>query len=115
EALRNNEAVFLPLDQNFGSGGVFVDFFGKKAATAIGPVVFARRTKAAIVPCFIIRQKDDTHQIVFEPPLELEEGKDKQETIVINIQKLTNIIESYIRRYPAEWGWIHRRWKSKPS
>ncbi|MFH1354678.1 MAG: lysophospholipid acyltransferase family protein [Candidatus Omnitrophota bacterium] len=115
EALRNNEAVFLPLDQNFGSAGVYVDFFGKKAATATGPVIFARRTKAAIVPCFIIRQKDDTHQIVFEPPIELEEGKDKNDTITINIQKLTNIIESYIRRYPAEWGWIHRRWKSRPS
>ena len=115
EALRNNEIVFIPLDQNFGSGGVFVDFFGTKAATATGPVVLAQRTKAAILACFIIRQEDDRHQIVFEPALNLEQGGDFRETVVINIQRLTNIIESYIRRYPAEWGWIHRRWKSKPS
>jgi len=115
EALRNNEVVFIPLDQNFGTGGVFVDFFGRKAATATGPVVLAQRTKAAVLPCFIVRQKDDRHKIIFEPPLDLEEGRDPQETVIINIQRLTNIIESYIRRYPAEWGWIHRRWKSKPS
>lgn len=115
KALRNNELVFIPIDQNFGTGGIFVDFFGRKAATATGPVVLAMRTKAAILPCFIVRQKDDTHKIIFEPPLNLEEGKDYQETIGINVQKLTNIIESYIRKYPAAWGWIHRRWKSKPN
>jgi KDO2-lipid IV(A) lauroyltransferase len=113
--LRNNELVFIPIDQNFGTGGVFVDFFGKKAATATGPVVLALRTKAAVIPSFIVRQKDDTHKIIFEKPLTLEEGKTSEETIVINIQKLTSIIEAYIRKYPAEWGWIHRRWKSRPN
>ncbi len=111
-ALRENSLLFIPLDQNFGTAGVFVDFFGRKAATATGPVVFAQRTGAAIVPCFIIRQKDDTHKIVFEPPLQLTEGKTEQETITLNVQKITTLIETYIRRYPAEWGWIHRRWKS---
>jgi len=115
EALRNNELVFIPLDQNFGTAGVFVDFFHKKAATATGPVVFAQRTQAAILPCFIIRQKDDTHKIILESSLGLLTGKTAEETIVINIQRLTDIIESYIRKYPAEWGWVHRRWKSKPS
>jgi KDO2-lipid IV(A) lauroyltransferase len=115
EALRNNEVVFIPIDQNFGTGGVFVDFFGRKAATATGPVVLAQRTKAALLPCFIVRQKDDTHKIIFEEPLNLEKGKDPQETVVINIQRLTNIIEHYIRIYPAEWGWVHRRWKTKQS
>ncbi len=114
-SLRNNELLFIPIDQNFGTGGVFVDFFGKKAATATGPIVLAQRTKATILPCFIVRQKDDTHKIIFEPPLDLEEGKTNQETVLINIQRLTNIIESYIRKYPSQWGWIHRRWKSKPN
>jgi len=114
-SLRNNELLFIPLDQNFGTGGVFVDFFGRKAATATGPVVLAQRTNATILPCFIVRQKDDTHKIIFEPPLVLEEGRTNQETIAINVQRLTDIIETYIRRYPAEWGWIHRRWKSQPK
>lgn len=113
-ALRNNELVFIPIDQNFGSGGVFVDFFGKKAATATGPVILAQRTKAALIPCFILRQPDDQHRIIFEAELKLEEGEDSGDVIRVNIQKLTDIIEFYIRKYPAEWGWIHRRWKSKP-
>jgi len=113
-ALRNNELLFIPLDQNFGTGGIFVNFFGQKAATATGPVILAQRTQAAILPCFIVRNHDDTHRIIFEPPLELQNGESDKETIVINIQKLTDIIESYIRKYPAEWGWIHRRWKSRP-
>ena len=114
-SLKNKELLFIPLDQNFGSGGVFVDFFGRKAATATGPVVLALRTGAKILPCFIVRQENDTHKIIFEPPLALETGKDNQETVIINIQRLTGIIERYIRKYPAQWGWIHRRWKSTPS
>ena len=111
--LRNNELLFIPLDQNFGTGGVFVDFFGRKAATATGPVVLSLRTQAAIVPCFIIRGGNDTHQIIFEPEFRLEKSDTYEKTVFINIQRLTNIIESYIRKYPAEWGWIHRRWKSQ--
>ncbi|MDD5561517.1 MAG: lysophospholipid acyltransferase family protein [Candidatus Omnitrophica bacterium] len=114
-ALRNNELVFIPIDQNFGTGGVFVSFFGRQAATATGPVILAQRTKAALIPCFILRQPGDRHRIVFEPEIELIEGKDSHDTVLINIQRLTDIIEKYIRKYPAEWGWIHRRWKSKPG
>jgi KDO2-lipid IV(A) lauroyltransferase len=113
EALRHNQIVFMPLDQNFGSAGIFVDFFGIKAATATGPVVLAQRTKAALIPCFIIRQPDDRQKIVFEMPQELRKADSAQEALTINIQALTNIIERYIRKYPAEWGWIHRRWKSQ--
>jgi KDO2-lipid IV(A) lauroyltransferase len=112
-SLRNNEAIFLPLDQNFGTGGVFVNFFGRKAATATGPVVLAQRTHAAIVPCFIIRQKNNCHRIVIEPEMSLARGATEQDSIRINVQNLTAIIESYIRRYPAEWSWIHRRWKAQ--
>ncbi|MCK9603034.1 MAG: lysophospholipid acyltransferase family protein [Candidatus Omnitrophica bacterium] len=114
-ALRNNELLFIPIDQNFGEGGVFVNFFGRKAATATGPIVLAKRTKATILPCFIVRQKDDTHKIIFEKPLKLEEAQNEESSVLINIQKLTDIIEFYIRKYPAEWSWVHRRWKSRPN
>jgi len=116
KVLRNNETLFIPLDQNFGGdGGVFVDFFGQKAATATGPVVFANRTGASIIPMFIVRQEGNKHKVIIEKPLELVEGKDEKETIYENTSKLTRLIEQYIRRYPHEWAWMHRRWKSKPS
>jgi len=114
-ALRNNEMLFIPLDQNFGTGGVFVNFFGHQAATATGPVVLALRTGAVILPCFISRNPDDTHVLVFDAPVELEETGDENETIRGAVQKITDIIELHIRRSPSEWGWIHRRWKTRPK
>jgi KDO2-lipid IV(A) lauroyltransferase len=115
-ALRNNELVFIPLDQNFGNGaGVFVDFFGHQAATATGPVVFAQRTGAPILPIFVVREKDDDHLVTIEPQLILEERATDDEMVRANVAKITKLIETYIRRYPHEWGWMHRRWKSKPS
>jgi KDO2-lipid IV(A) lauroyltransferase len=94
---------------------VFVNFFGREAATATGPVVLALRTEAPIVPLFIVRGKDNRHKIIIEEPLEIEKKDTQEETLRFNIQKITSVIEFYIRKYPQEWGWIHRRWKSRPS
>ena len=115
-ALRNNEIVSLQIDQNFGTGsGVFIDFFGQKAATATGPVVLALRTDAVLLPCFIVREKDNTQRIIFEPEFNLKREDNFDKTVLVNIQRLTKIIESYIKCYPAHWGWIHRRWKTRPK
>ncbi|HAJ57270.1 MAG TPA: hypothetical protein DCL35_05815 [Candidatus Omnitrophica bacterium] len=113
--LRNNEVLFVQLDQNFGTAGVFVDFFGVKAATATGPIIFSKRTGAPIVPMFIYRVKGPRHKIVIEPEVPFEEGLDKEEALLATVQKLTGIIELYIRRFPHEWGWIHKRWKARPK
>ncbi|MBF0483866.1 MAG: lysophospholipid acyltransferase family protein [Candidatus Omnitrophica bacterium] len=116
KALRNNEVVFLLADQNFGAkGGVFVDFFGQKAGTATGPVVFAQRTGAAIVPMFIARQPDGKHKVFIEPEYKLENFENEQKFFEVNMGNITKIIESYIRKYPHEWAWMHRRWKSRPQ
>lgn len=116
KVLRNNGILFVPLDQNFGNGkGVFVDFFGRKAATATGPVIFAERTGATILPMFIIRQDADHHRVIIEEPFTIEPRQDEHETIYVNISRITRLIERYIRQYPHEWGWFHKRWKSKPK
>jgi len=114
KALRNNALLFIPVDQNFGaSGGVYVDFFGKKAATAPGPAVFSERTGAPIVPMFIIRDGNDKHKIIIEKPLELEIKDGDQKTTQYNMARITAIVEKYIRKYPHEWAWMHRRWKTQ--
>ena len=113
-ALRNNEVLFIQLDQNFGTAGVFVDFFGRQAATATGPAILALRTQAPILPMFIVRQPSDTHTLMIEPEVSIEKKDTNDETIHAIIQRITSIIESYIQKYPQEWGWIHRRWKSRP-
>ena len=114
-SLRNNELLFIQLDQNFGTSGIFVNFFGRQAATATGPVVLALRTQAPIVPLFIVRQGDNRHKIFIEPEVRVEKKDTQEATLQFNTQKITSLIESFIRKSPAEWGWIHRRWKSRPS
>src|SRR3989338_6114636 len=72
-ALRKNEVLFILLDQNYGTDGrVFVDFFGQKAATATGPVVFSKRTQSPVMPVFIMREKADRHKIVIDAPVALD-------------------------------------------
>ena len=115
KALRDNEVVFVQLDQNFGTGGVFVDFFGTKAATATGPIVFSMRTGAPLVPMFIYRVKGARHKIVIEPGIEVAENGSREERMLGAVTKLTVLIEAYIRKYPHEWGWIHKRWKARPK
>jgi len=115
KVLRNNEILFILADQNFGAdGGIYVDFFGQKAATATGPVVFAKRTKSPLLPMFSVQQPDGRHKVIIEPPIVLEEGIDEEEMTVSTMTKVTNLIEKYIRKYPSEWAWMHRRWKSRP-
>ena len=114
KALRSNEVLFILLDQSYGSDGrVFVDFFGKQAATATGPVVFSNRTGAPILPMFIRRERGLKSQITIQPPISLEEGEG-QDIVVRNVAKISKIIEAQIRLYPHEWGgWMHKRWKSR--
>ncbi len=114
KALRAKELLVVLLDQNTGSkSGVFVDFFGKKAGTSTGPIVFALRTGSPILPIFTVRDGEDSHKIIIEPHFYLEEKATDEETLQWNVQKITNIIEKYIRLYPKEWAWMHRRFKSK--
>jgi len=113
--LRANEVVVLQMDQNFGTGGVWVKFFGHPAATPVGPIVFAVRTGAAIVPAYIYREKDDKHCLRILPPLELNIKEDKDETLLVNAITISRLFEGWIRQYPHEWSWIHRRWKSRPD
>jgi KDO2-lipid IV(A) lauroyltransferase len=112
--LKRNELLGILADIDTRVDGVFVDFFGRPAFTPRGPVSIALRTGAALVPAFIIRQRDDTHKVVIEEALELENTGALEEDIRINTARFTKIIESYIRRYPEQWIWIHQRWKTQP-
>ncbi len=116
KCLRDQELLVVLLDQNTGSkSGIYVDFFGQKAGTATGPIIFALRTGAPLLPMFTIRENATHHKLVIEPHFYLEKKATDEETLQYNVQRITNIIEGYIRRYPSEWGWMHRRWKSKPK
>ena len=112
--LKRNELLGIVADVDTSVSGVFVDFFGRPAYTPYSPVAIALKTGAAILPTFIVRQSDGSHHAIIEPPLVLQRTDVKEKDLVINTQKFTKIIESYIRQYPTQWIWMHRRWKTQP-
>ena len=113
QCLRRNELLGIVADVDTTVSGVFVDFFGRRAYTPYSPVAIALKTGATILPTFIIRQPDGSHRAIIEPPLALKRTDIKEKDLVINTQKFTKIIESYIRQYPTQWIWMHRRWKTE--
>lgn len=113
--LKKNELLGILPDQDIDSiEGVFIDFFGKKAYTPVAPVKLALAAGAPIVPIFIIRNKK-RHTVVVEEPIRVENRQDKEDTILLYTQKWSNLVEYYIRRYPEQWVWMHRRWKTQPA
>ena len=111
-ALRRNECVGLLADQDAGAGGVFIDFLGRRASTYQGPALFALRTGAPIVPCFIIRSGPERHRVCFEAPIEAIPTGDEPADIARITQAYTDVLARYIMDYPDHWFWVHRRWKT---
>jgi len=116
-AMKAGETVGILMDTNMTPPqGVFVDFFGIPACTASGLARIALRTDAAVVPGFTIwDQALGKYRLRFDPAVELERTGDLEADIVANTQKFTAIIEDYVRQYPEQWLWVHRRWKTRPE
>ncbi len=116
-AMRAGEAVGILMDTNMTPPqGVFVNFFGIPACTASGLARIALRTDAAVVPGFTVwDEKAGKYILRFDPALELIRTGDDQADVVANTARFTSVIEDYVRRYPEQWLWVHRRWKTRPE
>ncbi|HXJ89502.1 MAG TPA: lysophospholipid acyltransferase family protein [Candidatus Binatia bacterium] len=116
-AMKAGETVGILMDTNMTPPqGVFVEFFGIPACTASGLARIALRTDAAVVPGFAIWDEPlGKYRLRFDPVVELIRTGDLEADIVANTQKVTQIIEGYVRKYPDQWLWVHRRWKTRPE
>ena len=114
-ALKNNCAVGFFADQNAGREGIFMDFFGTAASTVRGPVALALKTGAPLLFSLDIRQPDDRHHVHISPPIALEISGDFEQDVQTNTARLLKYLEGYIRQYPAQWLWLHDRWKTRPD
>jgi Kdo2-lipid IVA lauroyltransferase/acyltransferase len=116
-AMRKGETVGVLMDTNMiASQGVFVDFFGIQACTASGIARVALRTDAAVVPGFTIWDPMlKKYRLRFDPAATLIRTGDTEADVVANTALFTKIIEDYVRRYPDQWLWVHRRWKTRPE
>ncbi|MHB8736315.1 MAG: lysophospholipid acyltransferase family protein [Terriglobales bacterium] len=116
-AMAANEAVGILLDQNSSPPqGVFVPFFGIAACTAAGMARIALRTGAQVVPGYTVWEESRRKYVLrFEPPLPLITTGDEEADTVSNTAAYTAVLERWIRAYPDQWLWIHRRWKTRPE
>lgn len=108
--IKNHGVIGMLIDQAAGEqNGVLIDFLGRKAWALKAPIVIAQKTGVPIVPVFGYRAIDK-HIISFFPEY-IMEGDNKEESVQLNIQSLAKYLENFICAHPAEWYWIHRRWK----
>ena len=117
EAMRKGEGVGVLMDTNMTPPqGVFVDFFGTPACTASGIARVALRTDAAVIPAFMIWDSVlGRYRLRFEPALELIRTGDDEADTLANTARFTKAIEDIVRRFPHQWLWVHRRWKTRPE
>jgi Kdo2-lipid IVA lauroyltransferase/acyltransferase len=115
-ALREKQLLVLPFDQNSTRGlGVFVDFFGLPASTNAGLARVALRADAPIVPVFIVRQGGSArHRAYILPIMEAERTGDMQADVLATTARLSLVFEDMVRRFPEQWLWVHKRWKTRP-
>ncbi len=116
-AMKAGETVGILMDTNMTPPqGVFVEFFGIPACTASGLARIALRTDAAVVPGFTIWDEAlGKYRLRFDPALKLVRTGNLEADIIANTQVFTNVIEDYVRKYPDQWLWVHRRWKTRPE
>jgi KDO2-lipid IV(A) lauroyltransferase len=116
-AMRDEQTVGILMDTNMTPPqGAFVDFFGKQACTATGLAHVALKTGAAVLPGFMLWEEGERRYVLhFGPELVFERTGNDAADILAATQKCTQAIETWIRRYPEQWLWIHRRWKTRPA
>ncbi len=116
-AMRRGESVGILMDTNMTPPqGVFVPYFGREACTASGLARVARKTGAAVLPGFLLWEESEGKYVLhFGEEIEVAAGGTDEEDAVRNTARFTAVIEDWVRRYPDQWLWVHRRWKTRPA
>lgn len=114
-SLERGESVGVLMDQNMlPEEGVFVDFFGLPASTTTGPARIARKLGVPVVLGLVIWDRQlGKYRLRFDS-VEWISRPDPEQEIIANTANFTRLIEQYVRRYPDQWLWVHRRWKTRP-
>ncbi len=116
QLLQAGETLGILVDLNtLDREGIFVDFFGRPASTTFVLAKLALRTRALVLPVFAPWDEQRQRFILkIDQPLDFASTGDEQEDVRRFTQLFTNVVEKYVRRYPDQWLWIHRRWKTRP-
>ncbi len=117
KSMHRGETVGILMDTNMTPPqGVFVPFFGKDACTASGLARVAAHAGATVLPGFLLWEPAERKYLLhFGSPLELVHTGDAEADAWANTALFTATLEAWIRRYPEQWLWVHRRWKTRPA
>jgi len=107
--VKSKKPLGLLVDQNLE--GVVVDFLGKRASHTTAAAILAYKFNAIVIPCFINRVGFEKYEATFLEPIEVEKSNNIEEYILEHTQKQAIITGDFIKKYPSQWLWIHRRWK----
>ena len=111
--LKQNRVVGIVIDQNtVNREGVLVDFFGQPARTTPVAALLARRG-VPVVPTLSRVLPDGRHLLVIFPELPFEKTGDLEADIHRHLTLQNQVIEAWVRQEPAQWLWLHRRWKNQ--
>ena len=114
KTLKKGDAVGLLIDQKSGShNSVKVDFFGFPAETTLSVAMLKLKFNPIVVPIFIARQSDGMYEMIINEPIDYvaDEIEDKEKKLEAMTLKYNQAIENIIREYPAQWFWMHNRWR----
>lgn len=114
-AFRDGHAVAFVADQGVkGLASTYVPFFGRPAKTPRGPAVFAIRSRLPTFFVAAVREPDGKYRCVVTP-VEIPHTADREADVDEVVARYTAVLESWVRRYPAQYFWHHRRWKRQPD
>jgi KDO2-lipid IV(A) lauroyltransferase len=116
-SMRAGGTVGILMDTNMTPPqGEFVEFFGRQACTATGLAHIACKTGSAVIPGFMLWEKSENRYVLhFGPEIEISRSGDAAQDILQATARCAAVTEAWIRRYPDQWLWIHRRWKTRPA
>ncbi len=106
-ALKEGRRIGILIDQKYNQG-IEVPFFGQPAMTSLAFIQLARKFNCPLIPAEIERLNGARFRVTLHKPLDL--TKDD----ITLITEAHALLEDWIRARPAQWLWIHKRWKNKP-
>jgi heptosyltransferase-2 len=105
--LRAPGSVGVLVDQSAGHGGIWMPFFNRLCSTSPLAATLAIRTNAAVIPSAVYTSGFAKWRVVFEEEVPYDPANPEQLTADINA-----VLERQIRQSPADWFWVHNRWKT---
>lgn len=109
--LKEGGQVWYGCDQDFGGKTeLFVPFFGVDTGCITTPTFVARESGASVICVSHLRMPDGNYRVEFSP-IQEQFGQDPEQDAKI----WNGFIEEAIRRYPDQYLWLHKRFKTRPA